>query len=139
VRNISFALTTEQIRNQTKTVTRRLGWVNLPVGTLLQPVVKGMGLKKGERVETIGGPIRIIGVRREPLGRITFDECAREGFCGMGPSEFVAFFCRTHRCAPATIITRIEFSYAVCAVCHCEIAGVGPGLCGECACEEEEI
>lgn len=49
MRNISFALTTEQIRNQTKTVTRRVGWANLKPGTLLQPIEKGQGLKKGDR------------------------------------------------------------------------------------------
>jgi hypothetical protein len=57
VRNISFALTTAQVRARTKTVTRRVGWTFLKPGDLLQPVVKCRGLKKGERVEKIGGPI----------------------------------------------------------------------------------
>ena len=51
-RNMSFAMTTEQVRNQTKTVTRRQGWRFLNAGDILQPVVKGMGLKKGEKKES---------------------------------------------------------------------------------------
>jgi hypothetical protein len=47
MRLISFALTTGQIRNRTTTVTRRLWWKNLKPGTLLQPVEKAPGLKKG--------------------------------------------------------------------------------------------
>lgn len=70
MRNMSFALTTDQVRQQTKTVTRRLGWKTLKPDTLIQPVVKGMGLKKGETVERIGGPIRVLNVRREPLNII---------------------------------------------------------------------
>jgi hypothetical protein len=67
VRLISFSLTTDQIRNRTKTVTRRLGWARLKPGTLLQPIVKGQGIPKGGKVETIGGPIRVVRVDREPL------------------------------------------------------------------------
>jgi hypothetical protein len=113
MKNISFSLTAEAISNRTKTVTRRLGWTDLKPGTLLQPVVKGQGLKKGEKVQPIGGPIRVVSVRREPLARVTFAEVAREGFHGMGPSEFVAMFIRTHKCGATTEITRIEFSYEV--------------------------
>ena len=48
---MSFALTTEQVRNRTKTVTRRLGWATAKAGDIVQPIVKGQGLKKGERVD----------------------------------------------------------------------------------------
>jgi len=34
-RNISFALTTQQVRNRTKTVTRRAGWLFLKAGDIL--------------------------------------------------------------------------------------------------------
>lgn len=111
MRNISFALTTDQVRNRTKTVTRRLGWKTLKPGTLLQPVVKGQGLKKGERVEKIGGPIQVVSVRRERLDAIEFADVRREGFTRMGTLDFVEFFCRTHRCKPSTVVTRIEFRY----------------------------
>src|SRR6218665_3226270 len=39
-RNISFALTTGQVRNQTGGVARGLGWVRLKPGDVLQPVIK---------------------------------------------------------------------------------------------------
>lgn len=48
MRNISFQLTTEAIRNRTKTVTRRLNWLNLKPGDLLQGCEKCMGRRHGE-------------------------------------------------------------------------------------------
>lgn len=68
MRHMSFALTTEQVRARTKTVTRRVRWLFAKPGDIVQPVVKGQGLKKGETVEKIGAPIRFVSVRREPLG-----------------------------------------------------------------------
>lgn len=112
MKNISFAMTTDQIRNRTKTVTRRIGWKDLQPGTLLQPVVKGQGLKKGEHVEKIGGPIRVVSVRREPLNGIGYDDVAAEGFPGMPPTDFVYMFKTTHGCGVLTPVTRIEFTYA---------------------------
>lgn len=121
MRNISFALTTEQVLARTKTVTRRLGWSGLRAGTLLQPVRKGMGLKAGEKVEKLGAPIRVVDVRRERLARMLREhgygmrECAREGFGRDDPKgrplEFVRFFCDSHRCLPEDEVTRIEFEY----------------------------
>lgn len=112
MRNISFALTTAQIRNQTKTVTRRLGWQRLTPGTLLQPVVKGQGLKKGETVEKIGGPIRVVSVSRDPLNAITPQDVFREGFPQMTREEFISMFKRTHAgCYVGSLVTRIEFEY----------------------------
>lgn len=111
MRNMSFALTTAQVRNRTKTVTRRLGWAFLKPGALLQPVVKCQGLKKSEQVEKIGGPIRVVSVRREPLERINSIDCVSEGFISYRPEMFIAMFCRHNRCTPTDIVTRIEFSY----------------------------
>lgn len=113
MRHISFALTTEQIRSQTKTVTRRLGWLFLKVGDELQPIVKGQGVKKGERVERIGGPIRVVSIERSPLNRISPQDVYREGFPQMTQSEFIRMFKRSHRgCRVGTVVTRIEFSYS---------------------------
>lgn len=120
MRNMSFALTTEQVRQQTKTVTRRLGWKDLQPGDLIQPVVKCQGLKKGERVEKIGGPIRVVTVWREPLHALTVqslgyaltNETAREGFPQMTTAEFVAMFCQANKCRPNDMVTRIQFEYA---------------------------
>jgi hypothetical protein len=122
VRHISVAMTTPQIRNQTKTVTRRVGWTFVKVGDLLQPIVKGQGLKKGETVETVGAPIRVVRVRREPLSRMRdevaygIEECRREGFGehpDLWPSAFVEYFAAGHHCDVDDDITRIEFEYTV--------------------------
>ena len=121
MRNMSFMLTPDQILAQTKTVTRRIGWRNLLVGTSIQPVRKGMGLKAGEKVERLGVPVRITNVRRELLSRMSEDieygmeECKREGFgehpVYAWPSGFIEMFCSTHRCGPDSLVTRIEFEY----------------------------
>ena len=119
MKNISFALTTPQIVAQTKDVTRRLGWLTLREGQFVQPVKKCMGLKPGEKIEKIGGPLLAVDVRRERLGAMLLGavyglvECRREGFPEMTPEQFVEMFCRTHKgCTPDTVITRIEFTYA---------------------------
>jgi hypothetical protein len=52
-RNMSFSMTTEAVRNRSKTVTRRLGWWGLQPGTILQAVEKAQGLRKGEHVKPI--------------------------------------------------------------------------------------
>lgn len=111
MRNMSFALTTDQVRNQTKTVTRRLGWATLTPGTLLQPVVKGMGLKKGESPEKIGPPVRVVSVRRESLTEMSHAECRREGFPDKGPTWFVEMFAKHNGCQWNDEVTRIEFEY----------------------------
>jgi hypothetical protein len=113
-RNISFALTTEQIKNRTKTITRRLGWWTLKPGTLLQPVEKCMGLKKDEKVKKIGGLIRVISTSREMLWEITTDDIRREGFPMMNKQDFCEFFLRCHKYPflDADIdVNRIEFEY----------------------------
>lgn len=120
MRNISFAMTTEQVRNQTKTVTRRLGWTFLKPGDLLQPIEKGQGIPKGGRVVKIGDPIRVVSVGGEWISDFrqrpdAQEECWREGFPGMTPSEFYAFFRGSHPDPGADDlrVTRIEFEYTV--------------------------
>ena len=110
-RNMSFSLTTDQVRNRTKTVTRRLGWWFLKPDEIVNAVVKAMGLKKGEKIERID-QICIIDTRPEPLNRITKIECIKEGFPEMRPEAFIDMFCRSHKkCRPDSIINRIEFEY----------------------------
>lgn len=122
MRNMSFALTTEQILAGTKRVTRRLGWLKLKPGEQLRPVRKCMGLRPGEKIDVLRDPITVVSVRREPLSKMLLDldygfkECVLEGFGDhpdyQWPSEFVSMFCATHKgCTPETIVTRIEFSY----------------------------
>ncbi len=129
MRNMSFALTTAQVLNQSKDVTRRLGWLMLKPGDLIQPVKKCMGLKPGEKLAKLGGPIRIVSVRREPLNAMLagdttvgftygYEEVRREGFADhpeyCSPLHWCRMFCDTHKgCDLNTVITRIEFSYEV--------------------------
>lgn len=136
MRSMSFALTTEQVRARTKTVTRRIGWTFLKPGYRIRAVVKCMGLKKGEKVEPLA-VLRVVDVRREPLSRMLQDkawgwaELAAEGFADhpdiRSPASFVSFFCGSHRvqeildaqrnrcptrlCTPGDEVTRIEFTY----------------------------
>lgn len=114
---MSFMLTEQQIVDRTKTVTRRMGWENLKAGELLAAVKKGMGLKKGEKVEVLA-TIRVVSTRQELLSTLAINqhygkqECAREGFPDMKPWQFIRMFCDTHKgCEPTTMITRIEFEY----------------------------
>ncbi len=110
-RNMSFAMTTEQIANQTKTVTRRFGWWFLKPGDIVQPVEKAMGLRKGEAIKKIGSPIRIVSVRKEHLFEIDDTDCAMEGFPHYTPEEFVHMLCSQYGCARDQTVNRIEFEY----------------------------
>lgn len=114
MRRMSFALTQQQVLDQTKTVTRRMGWTNLKPGDHIQPVVKCMGLKKGEKQQLLGGPIEVVSVKVEPLSSIAKyeDDVVKEGFPEMGVFEFIEFFCKANNCATIhDTITRIEFKY----------------------------
>lgn len=120
MRNISFALTTQQFRDRTKTVTRRLGWRNLKPGDRLGGCVKCMGLRKGESIDRLG-VIEVVSVRLEPLRAMTDDEeygraeTTAEGFPPGDPKHdphvFVGMFCDNMRCTPETEVTRIEYRY----------------------------
>lgn len=70
-----------------------------------------MGLKKGEKVKKLGGPIRIVSFSRVRLNRISERDVIREGFPALTPHAFVVMFCRHMKCDPMDRITRIEFEY----------------------------
>lgn len=137
MRNMSFMLTTDQIRNRTKTVTRRVGWAFLKPGDHIRAVEKCQGLKKGEKMRPLA-VLRVESVRREVLAQMTDGlspsygvvECQKEGFPNLTPAQFVAMFCATHKVPdkrafglmpmkrrqplpmlPCDEVTRIEFSY----------------------------
>lgn len=103
-------LTTEQIRNRTKTVTRRVGWRFLKPGDLIQAIEKGQGLKKGEKVNRLA-VLRVENVRRERLSAITDEDVAREGFPGQTDTWFCEMFVEANDLATYPDVTRIEFSY----------------------------
>ena len=116
MRQMSFALTTEQMLARTKTVTRRTGWRDLRQGTLLQAVEKSQGLRKGQRVRKLG-VIRVVSVFRERLSELVGTDygdaaAVREGFPDHTGEQFVEMFCNSHNgCCADTIVTRIEFEH----------------------------
>jgi len=109
-RNMSFMLTTDQIRDRSKTVTRRNGWTFLKPGDLVWAVEKAMGLKKGEKVKRLA-LLRVLSNQRVQLDTITGSDCVREGFPEMTAVEFVDFYCRYNAVKPDALVSRIEFEY----------------------------
>ena len=109
-RLMSVALTAPQVRDRSKTVTRRDGWRFLKPGDRLTLCPKVMGFRRGEHPERIAD-VEILSVRRERLDAITADDVVAEGL-EMTPAEFVSFFCATHKgCRPDSEVTRIEWRY----------------------------
>lgn len=119
VRLMSFGLTTDQVRARTKTVTRRLGWMHVPHGAMLRPVVKAQGIPKGGKVEIIDPAwfITVVMRHREPLNQIAkvpaygAAEMILEGFPGMDPRDFIGMFCGANKCDPDVWVTRVRFVY----------------------------
>ena len=111
MRNMSFAMTTTQMRRHAKTVTRRFGWWFLRPGDLVQPVEKAMGLKKGEKIKKICCPIRVVSTQREPLNAVTKHECFLEGFPEMFALEFADMIMRHYGCSFNAIVNRIQFEF----------------------------
>jgi len=110
MRNMSFFLTTDQYRNKTKTVTRRLGWANLKPGEEFMGVVKGQGIPKGGKIERLHA-VKCVSNRREPLDEITQDDVDKEGFPHLRPIEFIKMFCKHNKCDPWQVVNRIEFTH----------------------------
>ena len=115
MQNMSFFLTTEAYLNGSKDVTRRNGWKNIQVGKSYMAVLKGQGLKKGDKI-TYLGEFQVISHRWERLDRMIIDrvygleEVKREGFPDKSPEWFVEMFCKSHKgCTPESLVHRIEF------------------------------
>lgn len=109
-RNMSFMLTTEQVRNQTKFITRRLGWNFLRPGDIVNAVEKCQGLKKDEKIKKIC-QIRIVSITNQPLYWISKWDLILEGFPKMSPGEFIEHFCKNMKCKSTDRVNRIEFEY----------------------------
>jgi len=123
-RNMSFMLTKEQVKNQTKTVTRRLGWWFLRGDEILNAVEQCQGLKKGEKIVRIN-LIQVVDTRPERLYEIDKIDCIAEGFPDLTPDQFIEMFCKSHRgCQPETMVNRIRFEY-ICAGCGMDVTGTG--------------
>lgn len=115
-RHMSFSMTTDAVRDRSKTVTRRLGWWNLKPGTVLWACEKCQGLKKGEKVKRLA-LIRVVKTEPEFVFSIKEygpSELAREGFPHLTAREFIDM-------CDATIAT-LQAQLA---------ASVGPGADGE--------
>ena len=129
MRNLSFFLTTWQIRQRVKTVTRRIGprSAALKPGDRIQAVERTQGMKRGERVTPLAVLV-VTEVRPEQLGLLLHagpgvqrEELRREGLLGEPDhrgqpidtwADFITFFRQTHpSCTPDTIVTRIAFRY----------------------------
>jgi hypothetical protein len=110
MRNMSFAMTTEQFRARTKRVTRRFGWWFLRPGDVVNGVERAMGLKRGEKITSLG-PIRIVSTRAEPLNAITPEDVALEGFPDWTPEQFVSMLVGHYKVDPTKTVNRIEFEY----------------------------
>ena len=115
--NMSFLLTQPQIRDRSKTVTRRTGWARLKPWDEVNAVERGQGLKKGAHVVVLAR-LLVVSVRMEPLIEMIDDEqygkdeCVREGFPAYTPFQFVRMFMRTHRGVRIdTPVRRIQFDY----------------------------
>lgn len=110
MRNMSFSITTYQVKNRTKTVTRRLGWHFLKEGDLICAVEKAQGLKKGQKVKKICN-MRIVKINTEPLFSITEEDVTKEGFPLLDKMMFIEMFMKANNCNPEAIVNRIEFEY----------------------------
>ena len=111
MRRMSFSLTTEAIILQKKTVTRRQGWAHLKVGQIIQPIEKGMGLKKGEEQQLIGCPIIITSIEVEPIEMIDKDDVVLEGFDDLTQEEFIHMYCKANKVKPSDDCRVIRFEY----------------------------
>lgn len=119
MRNLSFAPTARQMRDRSKTVTRRRGDYYARVlkpGDLVCAVEKSQGIKPGGLVRIC--VIRIVSVRTESLNEMLTDERpydneeeAREGFPDLTGHQFVEMFCKHMKCDDGALVTRIEFEH----------------------------
>lgn len=111
---MSVMLTEQAVRDRSKTVTRRLGWVFLKPGTTLTLCRKVQGRKRGDgTVEPLIriAEVEVVSVRREQLKDIGPGETAREGFPDWTGGQFVDFFCNAMKCTPDTWVTRVEWRH----------------------------
>lgn len=108
---MAVSLTEDAVVTRTKTVTRRVGWRHVRVGDTLTLCRKVMGRKKGEPIVRLA-EVEIVAIHTEMLGMITERDVIDEGLDPMTVSEFIDFFCATHKGAtPSTPVTVIRWKY----------------------------
>lgn len=109
-RNMSFALTINQVLDKSKTVTRRQGWWNLKPGDQFWAVEKAMGLKKGEKVKKLA-LCEVVSTRRERLSDMYTADCTLEGFPGWSRAKFMIFYAQHNKIRMSDFVNRIQFKY----------------------------
>ena len=116
MKNMSFSITTEQVINREKTVTRRWGWYNAKPGDRYRAVEKAMGLKKGEKMVSLA-IIEVVRAEQDPLLALEIAsygpvEMTREGFPGRHPAEFAEMLRKIKpKACKEDHPMRIEFKY----------------------------
>lgn len=126
--NMSFALTTEAMRQYKKFVTRRYGWSKAYCGQIIQAVEKSQGLKKDEKIVPIY-EIQLLTPRWERLDRMISEpeygqrEVILEGFPEMPPAQYVEMLCDFDKKRPEELVNRLEFRYLLRTNGRQEIAG----------------
>jgi hypothetical protein len=111
---ISMSMATNAFIDGTKSVTRRAGWKRARVGQRLRVVEQGQGLRKGERMKTLGY-IELTNVRSERLSCLTDNteygtqELILEGFPNLTPEQFIGILCEHSHIGPNTVVKRLEF------------------------------
>lgn len=133
---MSVAHTEAQVRDRSKTVTRRLGWRKLRPGheVTLCPKVMGRrrrcpwcsaseGGRTRERCARCGWSgyvvdpldrivtVIVLSAFREPLDLITPSDVVAEGFPDWTPEQFIDFYVRTFKVDREQELTRIEWRY----------------------------
>ena len=109
-RTMSFALTIEQFKARTQTVTHRFGWWFLKPGDIICGVEHTMSLKRGEKLKPLG-MIRIIKSSPNPLSNLMQEDVVAEGFPNLTVAEFSAMLIAQYRVTPDRFFNRIEFEY----------------------------
>jgi hypothetical protein len=125
-RLMSVALSEQAVREQRKTVTRRLGWAFLKPGDRLTLCRKVQGRKRRDgTVEPLErlAEVEVVSVRREQLWDITDADIALEGvdpglfeehYADAGqptPQAWITWFCEQMDVQPDTWVTRIRWRY----------------------------
>lgn len=108
-RLMSVAYTEAQVRDRSKTQTRRVGWRMLKAGDELTLCPKVMG-RQGAPLDRIV-TVEVTEVRRERLVDIGLADVGAEGFPDWSPGEFVAFFVSMFNVPPTTELTVITWRY----------------------------
>lgn len=117
MRRMAFSATIPQMRDRTKTVTRRAEttWEkHADPGDKLLAIEQGMGLPKGQK-QVILHPILIVANRLENFVQgLTTEEVALEGFPGKSPDWFFENVWRPMHGSlpsPKAVVRRIEFAH----------------------------